>query len=56
MILTKEQLESFQEASKPLVKWLNENCHPMMSVTVEPTGAELFAGCAKINIEEYIKD
>lgn len=56
MILTTEQLESFKDASKPLVKWLNENCHPMVSVIVEPTGTELLEGCAKIKIEEYIKD
>ncbi len=56
MILTKEQVNEFEEAAKPLVKWLCENCHPHVSVIVEPSGAELLEGIASVKIEEFIKD
>lgn len=56
MNLSKEQVEQLKEAAKPLVKFLNENCHPHVVVHVEPTGAEIFEGLAVVNIEEFIKD
>ena len=56
MILTKEQSEEFKEASKPLVKWLNENCHPHVTVIVTPGRAELSEGICSRPIVDYIKD
>ena len=56
MILTKEQTEQLQEASKPLVKFLCENFHPHVYVIVEPGGAEFVEGLARVKIEEFIKD
>lgn len=56
MILTPEQVEQLNEAAKPLVKFLCDNCHPHVYVIVEPTGAELVEGLARVKIEEFIKD
>lgn len=56
MILTKEQLLSFEEAAKPLVKWLNDNCHPHVTAIVEATRAELLESSCCIPIEEFLKD
>jgi hypothetical protein len=56
MILNKEQIDQFKEVSKPLVKWLNDNCHPHVKVIVEPSGAEILEGSAMVKIEEFIKD
>jgi len=56
MILTKEQINEFKEVSKPLVRFLNENCHPHVTVIVVPTGAEILEGLAPVKIEEFIKD
>lgn len=56
MIITKEQREKFEDAAKPLIKWLNENCHPHVTVLVEPTGAELVEGVAAIVCEEFLRD
>ncbi|MGE4944095.1 hypothetical protein [Yersinia enterocolitica] len=36
-----EKQISFEEASKPLIKWLAENVHPHHTVIVTSTGAEL---------------
>lgn len=38
---TDEQQKSFEEAARPLIKWLCENVHPHHSVIVTPTNAEL---------------
>ena len=45
-----------KEAAKPLVMFLNDNCHPHVKVIVEPDGAEIVEGSASVKIEEFIKD
>ncbi len=56
MTLTDEQHESFKEAAKPLIKWLNENCHPHVKVIVTPIDAELVEGTCVARVEEYLRD
>lgn len=56
MILTKEQIADFEAASKPLIKWLNENCNPHTTVIVTPSSSEVMSGSAAIRCEEFIKD
>lgn len=56
MILTKEQIKEFEEAAKPLMKFLNENCNPHTTVIVEPTGAEILSGSASFQSQEFVKD
>ncbi len=48
--------EGFLEAAKPLIKWLNENCHPHVVVHVYGDGAELFEGQFNAKTDEFIKD
>ena len=50
MLLTKEQLASFKEASRPLMKWLNENCHQHTAVIVDCGSAELYEGVARVRV------
>jgi len=54
--MTKEEIDTFTEASKPLVKWLNENCNPHSKVIVENDRAELVSGECMVKIDEFIKD
>ena len=56
MILNQEQITEFREAAKPLVEWLNENCHPHVIVIVDPGRAMLTEGVCSQPIEEYWKD
>ena len=56
MTLTDEQRKSFEEAARPLIKWLCENCHPHVTVIVEPSSAELKEGVSRIVVEDYIPD
>ncbi len=51
------KLVGFEEAARPLIKWLNENCHPHVSVIVTPTNAELLEGLISTGeIMDYVKD
>ena len=47
----------FEELARPMIKYLCENYHPHVSVTITPTSAELFESLKGIgNIDEYIID
>lgn len=53
---TTELRTSFEDAARPLIKWLCENKHPHHSVIVTPTGAELLEGVVNTgSIHDYIK-
>jgi len=56
MNITKDQGDELLEVSKPLIKWLNENCHPHVIALVEPDRVELVEGLAMIKTDEFIKD
>lgn len=57
--MNEEQRKSFLEASKPLIKWLNDNpsiVNPHHKVIVEIDRAELVSGECMVKTEEFIKD
>lgn len=57
MILTEEQQAEFETLTRPLLKFLCENCHPHVSVLVTPTTAELLEGCCSIGeVMDYVRD
>jgi hypothetical protein len=56
MIVTKEQTESLLESSKPLMKWLNENCDQHCDAHVDLSTVTLTEGIARLGTEEFIKD
>lgn len=56
MILTKEQIASFQEAAKPMIKWINDNCSPHTLVNIDCNSAEVLSSAATIHTDEFIND
>ena len=48
--------DTFKDASKPLIQWLNENANPHASVIVDCTSAELLTGEIAVNTKEFLKD
>lgn len=56
MILTKEQIAQLEEAAKPLMKFLAENCHPHVKVIVESNNAEVLEGLANVKCDDYLVD
>jgi hypothetical protein len=54
MILTSQQQQELLEAAKPLIKWLNDNCHPHCTAAVDQTSVELLEGIATNRTEEFV--
>jgi hypothetical protein len=55
MTLTEQQRMEFAALTRPVIEWLNKNCHPHVSVVIEPTSAELSEGVAAIHTNDYIR-
>ena len=51
-----EKQNTFEEAMKPAIKWLNDNGHPHMTILITPTGAELVEGIKIMRTEEFLID
>uniref|UniRef100_A0A6H2A5C1 Uncharacterized protein n=1 Tax=viral metagenome TaxID=1070528 RepID=A0A6H2A5C1_9ZZZZ len=57
MILTENQRKEFEEKVRPVLRFLNDNCHPHVQVIITPTMAELTEGvCSTGQILDYVKD
>ena len=41
MVLTEKQQNEFETAARPLIEWLNKNCHPHVTAIIGPGRAEL---------------
>lgn len=56
MTITEEQQLTMLEAAKPLIKWMNENCHPNCTALVDQMRIELVEGIATNATEEFMRD
>lgn len=56
MTITKEQQKEMLEAAKPLIKWMNDNCHPHCTAQVDLNTIVLTEGIATHRTDEYLKD
>ena len=56
MILNEEKRNEFDEAVKPLMKFLNDNCHPHVTAVVNCTKAELSEGICTLVTDEFVRD
>ena len=56
MAYSNERMKEFAEIAKPLIKWINDNGNPHMTVLIDNTRAELFSGEFSVRTEEFWKD
>jgi len=56
MILNNEQQKELEKLSRPIVRWLNDNCHPHVAVIITPTSTEMCEGVFHCPIDDYVKD
>lgn len=56
MIFTEKQRKEFEGVARPLIKFLNDNCHPHVVVVVDSTRAELSEGICTFKTDDYLKD
>lgn len=54
--MTEEQKLSFEEAAKPLIKWLAENVNPHHQAVVTSTDAELLSTECFVKNDSFLKD
>jgi hypothetical protein len=54
--LTKKQHDSMLLAAKPLIQWINQNCHPHCVAQVDSTVVELLEGVATGRTKEFLND
>lgn len=48
--------EDFENAVRPLIKWMSETQHPHTTLIINSTSAELVEGIKVIETTEYLKD
>jgi len=56
MMLSGEQKKKFDEIVRPLIKFLNDNCHPHVLVVIDSSSAELFEGLHIYYTKEFHTD
>jgi len=56
MTLTEQQHKDFEAITRPVIEWLNNNCHPHVSALIDPTGAELLEGVCAYQTNDYVRD
>jgi len=56
MILSKNQEKEFENLARPIIEWLNLNCHPHITVIICSTRAELSEGIMGFTTFDYLKD
>ena len=52
-MLNEEKKKEFEEIVKPVIKFLNDNCHPHAHVVIGNSTAELSEGVCCFRTEEY---
>jgi hypothetical protein len=56
MVITEQQRQQFEGLVHPLIEWLNNNCHPHVTVVVDSTSAELLEGLCSVKTTLYLRD
>lgn len=51
-----ESREKLIEASKPLLKYINENHHPMTKIIITSNTVEVVEGAIALTNNEFLKD
>ena len=54
--MTEEQQQEFEAITRPVIEWLNANCHPHVSVAIDPTRAVLSEGMVAYTTLDYLRD
>lgn len=54
--MKEEKYKGFEEAVRPVMKWIAENCHPHTKIIIESNVAELSEGQKILATDEYLID
>ena len=51
-----DNLTELENITRPVIKWLNDNYHPRVTLIITPGCAELVEGICSFPTTDYIKD
>jgi hypothetical protein len=54
--MNENQRKEFEELTRPVIEWMNNNCNPHVVIVIEPTSATLNEGLVGFYTEDYVKD
>lgn len=54
--MTIQQIEEFEAVTRPVIAWLNANCHPHSKVAIEADKAALHEAVFGYKTFEYVRD
>jgi len=54
--MTEEKRKEFEEITKPIMKWLNDNFHPHAQINITTTHCEMLFGEASYTTDEFVQD
>jgi hypothetical protein len=54
--LSQEAQQEFLEATEKVIKWLNDHCHPHVTVVIDSTRAEACEGFICHRTEKFLRD
>lgn len=55
MTMTEQQRQEFEAVTRPVIEWMNANCHPHVTVVIEPTSAVLSEGIVAYTTNDYLR-
>lgn len=55
-VVSPVQQAEFETLTRPLIRWLNDNWHPHVTVVITPTRAELLEGLVAFTTTDYVRD
>ena len=56
MTMTEKQRQEFEAVTRPVIEWLNNNCHPHVTVVIDTTHVELSEGVCAFTTHDYLRD
>ncbi len=56
MFANEEQRNELEKLTRPIIKYLNDNFHPHITVVINTVGAELLEGICNYSTKDYLKD
>ena len=56
MNMEEKRIEEFEAITRPVIEWLNVNCHPHVAVEITTTTAVLYEGEIAYTTFDYVRD
>lgn len=50
MLLNEKQHSELEKTARPVINWLNDNCHPHTTIIIDNRSAELLEGIASVGL------